>query len=347
MARRPTQRQVYEQLLQLHGRLIAEAFSEAIFSARAAVDMQALAQAIDAGDLVRAGQLLRMDDATLFRVTEAARSAYVAAGQSVTQVLPGAVGVFAFNGNHPRAVEYVRRQGALLIQNINATADLLPQIRTVIEDGIQAGRGGDAVARDIVGRVNGLTGRREGGILGLDTQRADRLNAVRVGMETPEGVRGMVTRGRDGVLKVNYQVNAATERRIIAAYNRGEAVSAADRAISIRQYENKLLKERGAVIARDQAHTAQAMGQREGWQQLIESGKVKDVLKSWQWNAGSQKEPRQDHQAMSSMPGIPFDQLFTMADGAQMMHPHDPAGGPQHSIGCRCSIFYRPILPEA
>ena len=347
MARRPTQRQVYERLLQIHGRLIAEAFAEAIYAARAAVDMQALAQAIDAGDLMRAGELLRMDDGALFKVTEAARGAYVAAGQSVTQVLPGAVGVFAFNGNHSRAVAYVREQGALLIQNINATPDLLPQIRTVIEDGIQAGRGGDDVARDIVGRVNRLTGHREGGILGLDTQRADRLNAVRTGMETPEGVRGMVTRGRDGTLRVNYRVNAATERRIIAAYNRGEAVSAADRAISIRQYENKLLRERGAVIARDQARTAQAMGQREGWAQLIESGRVLGVLKAWRHNRGNQKEARADHQALSTMPGIPFDQKFTMADGTQMDCPHDPAGGPKQNLECHCTIFYRPILPEA
>lgn len=346
MARRPTQRAVYEALLARYEREIAEAFALAIAEARAAVDMAALAQAIDAGDLVRAGQLLRMDDATLFRVAEATRTAYVAAGQSVAQVLPGAVGVFAFNGNHPRAVEFVREQGALLIQNINATPDLLPQIRTVIEDGIQAGRGGDAVARDIVGRVNRPTGRREGGILGLDDQRAARLNAVRTGMQTPEGVRGMVTRGRDGTLRVNYQVNRATEQRILRAYERGEAVSAADRAISIRQYENKLLKERGAVIARDQAHTAQAMGQREGWQQLIDSGRVQGVLKRWVWNDAGQ-EAREDHKAMASMPAIPFDQKFTMADGAQLDGPHDPAGGAKHSIGCRCVAFYRPILPVA
>lgn len=346
MVRRPSQRQVYEALLQTHGRLIAEAIAEAIYAARSAVDMQALSAAIDARDYVLAGQLLRMDDATLFRVSEAARGAYVSAGQSVAQVLPGAVGVFAFNGNHPRAIEFVREQGALLVQNINATPDLLPQIRAVIEDGIQVGRGGDAVARDIVGSVNRLTGRREGGMLGLDSQRAERLNAVRTGMATPEGVRGMVTRGRDGALRVNYQVNRATEQRILRAYERGEAVSAADRAISLRQYENKLLKERGAVIARDQAHTAQAMGQREGWQQLIESGKVKDVLKRWQWNEGNQKEAREDHKALSTMPGIPFDRPFTMGDGTQMMMPHDPAGGARHNLGCHCTAFYRAILPD-
>jgi len=347
MARRPTQRQVYEQLLQTHGRLIAEAFAEAIYAARAAVDMQALAAAIDARDYALAGRLLRMDDAALFRVTEATRTAYIAAGQSVTQVLPGAVGVFAFNGNHPRAVEYVRQSAGEMVKNINASPDLLPQLRTVIEDGIQAGRGGDAVARDIVGRVNRATGRREGGFLGLDNPRAHRLDAVRTGMATPEGVRGLVTRGRDGKLRVNYQVNRATEQRILRAYERGEAVSAVDRAISVRQLENNLLKERGAAIARDQAHTAQAMGQREGWQQLIESGKVKEVLKSWQWNEGNQKEAREDHKALSTMPGIPFDRPFTMGDGTQMMMPHDPAGGPKHNAGCHCTVFYRAILPDA
>lgn len=334
MARRQTQRSVYAQLLARFDREIAEAFVLAIAEARAAVDMAALAQAIDAGDLMRAGQLLRMDDATLFRVTEAVRGGYIAAGQSVAQVAPGGVGVFAFDGRHLRAEAWVRQHAGTLVQSI--ADDTLPILRSVVQDGLERGRGGAAVARDITGRLNRLTGRREGGFLGLTSQQTDA--AIRA--------RAQLTN-----LDKSYFTRQLRDRRYDAmvrqAIESGKPLSAADIERITMRYRDRMAKYRGEMIARNEAHTALAQGQREGWQQMIDSGKVKDVLKSWQWNAGSQKEPRQDHQAMSSMPGIPFDQPFTMADGAQMMHPHDPAGGPQHSIGCRCTVMYRPILPEA
>ena len=333
MARRPSQRKLYAQLLARYNREIADAFVQALAKVRGAVDMRALAAAIDAGDLMRAGQLLRMDNATLFPLTEAVRAGYIAGGQSVAQVLPGALATFAFDGRHMRAEAWVSQHAGTLVQGI--ADDTLPMLRAVLQDGIERGRGGVSVARDIVGRLNRATGRREGGFLGLTSQQTDA--AIRA--------RAQLTN-----LDSGYFNRKLRDRRFDAmvrkAIDNDQTLSATDIDRITLRYRDRMAKYRGEMIARNEAHTALSQGQSEGWQQLIEEGKVEGVLKSWVWNDAGQ-EGREDHMAMSSMPAIPFDQPFTMADGAQLMHPHDPAGGPEHSIGCRCTTQYRPILPES
>lgn len=128
-----------------------------------------------------------------------------------------------------------------------------------------------------------MNGKREGGILSLDAPRADRLRAVTDGIKTPEGVRDLVIRHKDGSLSVRYKVNKATEARILRAYRKGEALSPADQAISVRQYSNALLKDRADTIAR--AETAQSVmgARREAWDQVLNAKNLppEAVLKRW------------------------------------------------------------------
>jgi hypothetical protein len=105
-----------------------------------------------------------------------------------------------------------------------------------------------------------------------------------------------------------------------------------------------MAKYRGEVIARTEAASALAQGQREGFQQAMDSGRVAGVTRRWQHNSANQNE-REDHVYMGSQPAIPLDRKFTLPDGTQMDGPHDPAGGPVHNIGCRCIAIYRVQMP--
>jgi hypothetical protein len=332
MARRPTQRDLFLTLAERYGRDIAAAWDVAIAQARGGVDMAALAAAIDAREYERALDLLRIDQAQMFALTEAMRAAYVGGGVSVAQILPGAVGVFAFDGRHRRAEAWIAERAGTLVQAI--TDDTLPMLREVVRDGVERGQSGATVARSITGRMSAATGRREGGFLGLTTQQttaAVRARAELAALDANYFTRELRDRRYDGLV-----------RRAIAD---GKPLSEADIARITGRYRDRMLGYRGRMIARNEAHTALAAGQAEGMQQLIDSGRVQTVLKRWQWNRGGQKEPREEHMAMASMPAIPFDRPFTFPDGVQMQHPHDPAGGAKHSIGCRCTVFYRPVLP--
>lgn len=175
--------------------------------------------------------------------------------------------------------------------------------------------------------------------MGLDGPRAHRLRSISEGMKTPEGVRGLVIQGRDGALRLKYTTNPNTERAIIAAYNRGEAVAPDVQERVKRQFSNKLLKDRSKVIAENEAFRSQAQGRQEAYQQLLDSGQVESISKTW--NHNTLRNPRDDHARLDGKT-IDFDEMYTMDDGTQMRFPHDPNAGPEHSINCRCSIIFRP-----
>lgn len=67
------------------------------------------------------------------------------------------------------AVEnWLRDHGAELVKQV--TDDQIAAIRLAIQKGIEAGRNPRNIALDIVGRIDKITGRRVGGIIGLTEQ---------------------------------------------------------------------------------------------------------------------------------------------------------------------------------
>jgi hypothetical protein len=341
MGRRPTNRQQQAQIDAILAQFepqIQAAFLEAIQRLASAADLAAFIAAFEARDIEGAIRALRIDDRAFWPLQEAIRGAFTAGGVAAgAGATVGLTGAFGFNGRHLRAEALIAEHGAALVRGI--TDDAIQTARQIITEALEAGVPSRTVARQIVGPVNRITGKREGGLIGLDGPRAARLRIVTDGMKTPEGVADLVVM-RDGVPTVRYKVNDATAKRILRAYARGEAVSPADQAISERQYRNKLLKERGETIARNEAHSAQAMGRDEAYRQMLEDPEIETVTKKWVH--GHSKDPRHDHKAMDGTV-IGFNEEFVMADGTRMRHPHDPRGGAKHSIGCRCSIFYRAV----
>jgi uncharacterized protein with gpF-like domain len=141
---------------------------------------------------------------------------------------------------------------------------------------------------------------------------------------------------------MRYQVNPATERRILAAWRRGEAVSPADRIISARQYENALLRARGETIARTESINALRAGRREGVTQAIEQGAIGADRVTRRWDATMDKRTRPDHVAMHGKTVAGVSEAWTLPDGSRMMFPGDTSlGAPgSQTIACRCVEFF-------
>ena len=97
---------------------IRKAFEEAIGKARRAVDIAALVEALERGDLQRAVDLLRIDDQVLYPLAESIRAAYIAGGQAVGTIIPAALEARFGFGTNPRAEEQVNRITGQLIQGI-------------------------------------------------------------------------------------------------------------------------------------------------------------------------------------------------------------------------------------
>lgn len=330
MARTPTisqQRQIDALLAQYTPR-VRDAFYAAIYGARANVNAADLIAALQARDVERAVQLLRIEQGVLFPLDDAVRSAFIASGQSV--VAPtGLAGVFSFAGRHWRAEQWAQLLGSTLIQGIQD--DTLAMARNVITAGLQEGFSPQKVQRDLTGTLNRITGRREGGFLGLTAQQADSIISGRAKLASG-----------DPKLMREYLDLKLRDRRYDAMVKRaikdGKPVAPADLETIIKAHESKALKYRGEMIAKNETFSAQAAGRDEAYKQLLERPDVAAVTKRWQH--GLSAIPRLDHLRMDGVV-LDFDQKFTMDDGVQMAYPHDPIGGPKHAISCRCVCIYR------
>lgn len=339
MARTPLYRLTAEQERQVRELLaksapaIQKAFEAAIKDAHAALDYNALIEAIRANDQNRIYDLLRLNQAILWPVEESIRTAILAGGLSVkVPQLPS--GAFGFNGRHPRAERIIAQMGADLVTETGSPG--AEAIRAVLMEGQEKGTGAAKVARALAGSVNRLTGIREGGILGLDAPRAQRSVRVRQILSDPDQIAEYFNGKNPRYGRTDRRYDAMVRKAIAE----GRALSDADVDKIAKMHDARLLKDRAKMIAENEAFTAQAQGRNEAYRQLLDRADVESVNKKWQH--ASAKEPRIDHLRINGET-VGFDQPFpAMDDGAVLYFPHDPRGGVQHSVNCRCSVVYIP-----
>lgn len=308
---------------------------------QAGVNWTALIDALQQFNTDAAIAALNIDPAAWQEYSQTMTAAYAQSGAStmtyIRQQGIGGVGI-RFNMGNPRAEQWILENVGERIVGYNQ--EQIDVARVVINRGYSAGEGPQTIARDLAGRV-GPGGARQGGVIGLDGPRADRLNRVSQGMRTPEGVRSLVTVHHNGSVSVKYKVNPATEKRILAAYGKGEAVPLEQRNISERQYQNALLQDRAQTVSQTESAGA-VMGSRdESWSQAAESEGLdrSAVRKTWLHRRGP-SDGRATHIAMAGVSVLGLDNPFTLPDGSVMLFPHDPNGGARNNIRCACSSEY-------
>lgn len=307
---------------------IQEAFLRAIYRLRGQISVAQIEELYSRGDVQGLIDLLQMNDAHLWEVREAIRGTVLAGGAAVADTLPpGVRGSFGFDGSHPRAEGLIQKQGADFVQTMFREQN--EAVRTVVLDAMENNRNSRTTALDITGKMSRVTGRREGGIIGLTGQQADWVIAARRDLE---------------MLDTGYFQRKLRDKRydklVRKAIDAGKPLAAADVDKITMRYKDKALAYRGQLIAQNEAHVAQAAGRFEAYQQLIERDDVEAV--SVRWIHGFSRDFRPDHLRMNNEVRK-LGEPFVMDDGAQMMHPHDPAGGIRHSAFCRCTAFYRAI----
>lgn len=337
MARKPTaqSRRVAVALRKLEP-LIREAFKMAIAKASSAIDEKALLQALEAGDINRAMELLRIDHALLAPLYEAVRSGYMSGGNLVTLDLSrGMSARWGFDGRHSRAESWVAQHGAELIEGI--ATDGIDVARKVITEGLKEGVNHRSIARQLTGHKVG--NRRVGGFLGLNSDQADSIIRARQILSDPDQIRKyFIKDAKTGRMKPRFRLSDRTfDGKVRAAIKDGRALSGADLDRVIAAHKSKALGYRGRVIAKHEAHSALSAGREEGYYQILDDPEVEAISVRWQHNLSN--EPRKEHVAMSGTV-IQLGETFDFSD-ASMKRPHDPAGGAKHSLGCRCIGVYR------
>lgn len=332
MARNPTAAQraaITEALAQFPAKIKA-AFEDAIFRARAAVNVAALIEALERKDAAGAAAQIELTEAQLWRMAEEIRAVYLWSGDAqISAIAPAGFGgaTWRFDGSNPVAQDWIARRGADLVQGI--VEDTKAATRRAILDALENSqeRSLRAAALDIVGRTNKITGRREGGILGLTAEQTDYVISA----------RAELTR-----LDANYFTRArrdtrfdATVRRAIAS---GKALTQAEIDKITGRYKDRLLSYRGDLISQHETFAAQAAAREEAMRQTLLRNDVETVTKRWQ--LGFPKEHRANHVALKDTV-IDFSERFDLGNGITAACPHDAALPVGETAWCRCSCVYR------
>lgn len=338
MARRPTQQQLLDELLDRYGPEVAQAFLAAVDDLRSAADLQRMIDAVSAGNINAAIDALHLDAAAYDALLEAVRGTYLAGGQAGAAFLPRAAAdgvalVVRFNIRNPRAEGWLRNHSSSLVTRL--VDDQRLAVRAALTVGLEKGDNPRTTALGIVGRIDRATGKREGGILGLTGQQETfaRSAADELRSGDPAQLRHYLTRTRRDKRFDKAVQKAIADEAPVPAETAGKAVT---------QYRNRLLKLRGDMIGRTESLTALAAAKHESFLQAVESGAVREQDIRRTWNSVGDLRVRHTHMILDG-DTTGLREPFRSPSGARLLYPGDTSlGAPaSETIGCRCGVDYR------
>lgn len=212
------------------------------------------------------------------------------------------------------------------------TDDTRDLVRLVIEDGVARGAGPRAVALELIGRLDKRTGKRVGGMIGLNSQQAQWVLSAR--RELAE-------------LDANYFTRERRDRRldgIVRRAIRDDKPLTAEQIDQITgRYGDRLLQLRGETIARTESINGLRAGRNEAYRQLVDDGRVRDDQLTRTWDSVGDGRTRDQHLAMEGQAVRGLNQPFVAPNGDRMMYPGDVSLGarPENTINCRCQEVIR------
>lgn len=325
-------------LIDFYGPVIANAFWAAISDIKDTTVLASVVAAVEIGDIEAAFEAMGFSEAAMRPLTAAIGAAFEAGGTTTAAAFPrirkGGItqGVFRFDVRNVRAETWLRQHSSTLVTRI--AEDQRAAIRELLNVGMLDGRNPRNVALDIIGRVNPITKRREGGIIGLTPQQAQYVANARRELSDPATASNWFTRQRR-----DKRFDSIVQRSI----DTGVPLDADTITRLTTRYSDSLLQLRGETIARTEALQSLNQAQNEAFRQSVDAGLIQadNVERIWD-SAGNDGRTRHSHLLMDGQ-SVRLDEPFTTPDGAKMMFPGDSSLGAPASeiINCRCVVKHR------
>lgn len=328
------QKALHVQIAELVARFeieIQNAFLEAIQNIKDEVILQELIDAITEGDINRAIASLGMSEAALrpliAKIEQSFEMGGVITGGTFPRDLrtPFTRTVFRFDVRNSRAEAWLRDRSSKLVQKIEQETRVL--VRNAVTSGLQRGIGPRNVALDLVGRIDPVTKKRMGGVIGLTPYQ-----------------QGIVDRMRTDLLTLNSRYFSRAQRParfddiVQAAFDAGKPLDVDMIERLVTMYKNNMLRYRGEVIGRTEAIASLNRSELEAINQAVDSGMVKASAVKRVWDsAGDDGRTRESHLQMDGQT-VGLNEAFTFPDGTKAMFPGDnslDAPGSE-TIQCRC-----------
>lgn len=313
---------------------VRKAFIAAMQARSSSISITELVRLLDEGRIEAALDLLRVNQAFLFPINEAVRASLIAGGQLTAAGIPLKIRAKFGWGDNPRAQAWAQQASSEMIERVDEN---LPVIREYIAAAVNEGVPNRKVALDIMGRINRMTGRREGGLLGLNSMQTEWAMKARHELHN---------------LDKHYFTREARDKRydptVKRAIKAGKPLTQADIDKIAGRYNDILLRKRGQAIARTETLNALRAGEYEGWQQAIEQGLIDKTRLRKQWLATADGRTRDAHRALGGTE-VGFDALFQSPTGAFLAFPGDTEHGATGDdlVNCRCACLFKLSAPNA
>lgn len=310
--------------------VIRRAFLASIQDIKDTARLSQIEASLRAGNVDAAVRSLGLDTAAFRPMSAAVEQAFEAGGMFTADQFQRPVGqaAFRFDVRNSRAEAWLRDQSSNLVTRINN--EQLGMIRDVLNRGMNAGINPRQQALDLIGRIDPATGRRTGGIVGLNEPQERYLaNAKRELRDLDPNYFSRELRDK----RFDSTVRKAMESGTPLTQEQIDRLST--------RYSDNLLQWRGETIARDQSITALNKSQNEATAQLVESGAVeqRDIVR--EWDATMDTRTRQSHRDIDGQKRA-VNEPFTIGI-SQLMFPGDSSlGAPaEETINCRCTVKIR------
>ena len=309
-------------------RPVQKAFAIAVQRAKSRAQINALVDAIEAGNIEQILIAAGIRDGMYSPLTESIRSAYAQGGAAVLAMdLPKRFGM-EFDINNPRAEDWLRKHSSLLI-----TGDLAPEqvaaIQVKLQAGMIKGQNPRTTALDIVGRMGGGGGgRRGGGVIGLNEQQA------KYAVNMAEDLEDLNPRYFNRKLR-----DKRFDKTVRKSFKSGKPLPKTTRDKLVGRYEDRMLKHRGNTIGRTETLRAVNEASDEALRQIVDEGLAPRNAVVRIWRHSFAVNEREGHLLMQSQErGI--DELFiNPITGAYLAHPG--AGAASETINCRCYLAHK------
>lgn len=299
--------------------------------------MTRLREAIARGDYAAAMDAVNVDDAAWNDLRVLLVQTY--AEGAVSEISGMALDIKPrWNSASPNAERYARE---VIGQHITLIAeDSRQSVRWTIGDGIAFGRSANRIALDIVGRKDG-TGRRVGGVVGLNGQQAEWVANMRKALSGDPDFANRFWIGQDGKLKTSFKNIDGRFRGVIQkSLDAGKPLTAAQIDRISAAYSDNMLRVRGLTIARTERGSAINSGRQEAWRQAADKAGLGHgaIWKEWRHSA-RMMEPRLSHISASGDRVQGLDTQFDVG-GYFCLHPHDPSLPASEVVNCGCQVRY-------
>ncbi|WP_240233614.1 head morphogenesis protein [Devosia lacusdianchii] len=323
----------FDQLLDKYEPILKAAFLDAIVDIRSQVTLKLLIERLERGDVAGAIEVLGIEREAFGAFELAFAEAYNAGGVDLANGLKlcdpqGQRIVFRFGVRNPEAEAWLAEHSATMVTRI--VGDQQQSIRLALSEGLARGDNPRRTALDVVGRVSRVTGKREGGIIGL-TGPQERF----------------VASARQELVSGNLRAYLARERRdrrfdrtILAAIKSGKGLDRAmiDRIIG--RYSDRLLDLRGEMLSRSETMAAIGKARDDAMRQAILSGKVDASFVTKTWRTAGDSRVRHTHRALNGR-AAGYYEGFQSPSGVTLQYPGDPSAPIGETSGCRCHTEYR------